>query len=105
VFYCKDEEAIVDSLHEEFADKGLVVLAINVGETRKVVKNYLQQHPRTCRVVITSDTNLAAMYQANVYPIYVVIDREGNIAAEQHGASGAQGLRNMLRRAGVAVDD
>jgi hypothetical protein len=29
---------------------------------------------------MTEDTNLA-MYQANSYPIYVVIDRDGNIPA------------------------
>ncbi len=34
------------------------------------------------------DTNLAAMYAATVYPIYVVIDRQGNIAGTQRGAAG-----------------
>jgi hypothetical protein len=33
------------------------------------VKKYLEQHPRSCRIVLTEGTNLAAMYQANVYPI------------------------------------
>jgi hypothetical protein len=31
-------------------------------------------------------TNLAAMYQATVYPIYMVIDRDGFIAATQRDA-------------------
>ncbi len=41
------------------------------------------------------------MYQANSYPIYVVIDRDGNIAGEQRGAGGERSLRRMLRQAGV----
>jgi len=41
------------------------------------------------------------MYNAQVYPIYVVVDRDGNIAAEQRGAAGIRGLRQMLRRAGL----
>ena len=64
------------------------MLSVNVGESKKTVKKYLEQHPRACRVVLTEDTNLAAMYQASSYPIYVVIDRQGNLAGEQRGAAG-----------------
>jgi thiol-disulfide isomerase/thioredoxin len=103
--YCKNEEALVDGIDHEFADKGLVVLAIDVAESKKKVKQYLQQNPRTCRIVLTEDTNLAAMYQANSYPIYVVIDRDGNIAGEQRGAAGERALRGLLRRAGVGAEE
>ena len=87
--YCKREQPLIDSLDKEFHDQGLVVLAIDVNESKKTVKKYLEENPRSCRIVLTEDTNLAAMYAANSYPIYVVIDRDGNIAAEQHGAAGA----------------
>lgn len=36
-----------------------------------------------------------------IYLIYVVEDRDGNIAAEQRGAAGERGLPRMLRRAGL----
>jgi thiol-disulfide isomerase/thioredoxin len=84
--YCKDEESLVDAVDHDLSSKGLVVLAVNVAESKKTVKEYLREHPRACRIVMTSDTNLAAMYQANSYPIYVVIDRDGNIAGEQRGS-------------------
>ena len=102
--YCKKEQSLVDSIDHEFAGKGVVVLAIDVAESKKKVRQYLQDSPRSCRVVLTEDTNLAAMYQANSYPIYVVIDRDGNIAAEQRGAGGERSLRRMLRKAGVEAD-
>jgi len=103
--YCADEATIVDQLGKEFADKGLIVLAINVGESKKTVKKYLDAHPRNCRIVLMEDTNLAAMYAATVYPIYVIVDREGNIAAEQRGAGGERALRRNLARAGIAAPD
>jgi len=102
--YCRGEQSLVDDLDHEFADKGLVVLAIDVGEAKKTVKKYLADHPRSCRIVLNEDTNLAAMYAANVYPIYVVIDRDGDIAATQRGASGERGLRRLLRLAGLESD-
>jgi len=99
--YCEEESALVDNIANEFKSKDLIVLAVNVLEADKTVKNYLLQHPRSVPIVLTKDTNLAAMYNAQVYPIYVVVDRDGNIAAEQRGAAGERGLRRILRRAGL----
>ena len=99
--YCHQEEPLVEAINQEFSDKGLIVLAIDVAESKKTVKKYLEQHPRACRIVLTEDTNLAAMYQANEYPIYVVIDRDGNIAGEQHGAAGEKALRRLLASADI----
>ena len=103
--YCHDEEPLVEQISKEFADKGLIVLAIDVAESKKMVKKYLEQHPRSCRIVLTEDTNLAAMYQANVYPIYVVIGRDGNIAGEQRGAAGERALRGLLANAGIEAGE
>ena len=99
--YCEAEASIVDDVAKEFADKGLIVLAVDVLEPDQKVKKYLAEHPRSVPIVLTKDTNLAAMYNAQSYPIYVVIDRDGNIAAEQRGAAGEVALRRLLKRAGL----
>jgi len=99
--FCVAEADYVDKLDKQYRDKGLIVLAINVGEPKKLVKKYLEQHPRSCRIVLMEDTNLAAMYQANVYPIYVLIDRDGTIAGTQRGAAGERALRRLLMRTGL----
>ena len=103
--YCKSEEALVNDITAEFADKGLIVLAVDVAESKKKVLQYLKEHPRKCRIVLTDDTNLAAMYAANSYPIYVVIDRDGNVSDEQRGAGGERAIRRMLERAGLESKD
>lgn len=102
--YCEEEAQLVDDIAKEFRGKDLIVLAVDVLEPDKTVKNYLIEHPRSVPIVLTKDTNLAAMYNAQVYPIYVVVDRDGNIAGEQHGAAGERGLRRLLRRAGLDSD-
>jgi thiol-disulfide isomerase/thioredoxin len=99
--YCEEEASLVDNIAKEFKDKNLIVLAVDVLESDQVVKKYLAEHPRSVPIVLTKDTNLAAMYNAQVYPIYVVVDRDGNIAGEQHGAAGERSLRRMLKQAGV----
>jgi cytochrome c biogenesis protein CcmG/thiol:disulfide interchange protein DsbE len=99
--YCEAEASMVDDVAKEFADKGLIVLAVDVLEPDQKVKKYMAEHPRSVPIVLTKDTNLAAMYNAQSYPIYVVIDRDGNIAAEQRGAAGDAALRRLLKRAGL----
>lgn len=103
--YCEEEASLVDDIAKEFSGKDLIVLAVDVLEPDQKVKKYLAQHPRSVPIVLTKDTNLAAMYNAQVYPIYVVIDRDGNIAAEQRGSAGERGLHRMLRRAGLQSQD
>ena len=103
--FCADEAAFVDKIGHELAGKGLVLLAINVGESKKTVKKYLEQHPRNCKIVMMEDTNLAAMYAATVYPIYVVIDRDGFIAGTQRGAGGEEALRGLIARGGIQSAD
>lgn len=99
--YCKSEESLVNDITKEFADKGLIVIAVDVAESKKKVVEYLKEHPRKCRIVLTGDTNLAAMYAANSYPIYVVVDRDGKIVDTQRGAGGERALRRMLEGAGL----
>lgn len=103
--FCADEAAFVDKIGKELAPKGLILLAIDVGESKKTVKKYLDQHPRTCKIVMMEDTNLAAMYQATAYPIYVVIDRDGFIVGTQRGAGGEEALRRLITRAGIESEE
>jgi len=103
--YCKSEEPLVNDITKEFANKGLIVLAVDVAESKKKVVEYLKEHPRKCRIVLTGDTNLAAMYAANSYPIYVVVDRDGKIVDTQRGAGGERSLRRMLENAGLESKD
>ena len=99
--FCRGDQPVVDDLTREFADRGLVVLAVDYMEPKKTVKKYLAQMPRACKVVLTEDTNLAAMYAAKSFPLYVVIDRDGNVAGTQKGAGGAGSLRRLLAKAGL----
>jgi len=103
--YCEQEASLVDDIAKEFSKEGLIVLAVDVLEPDQKVKKYVAEHPRSVPIVLTKDTNLAAMYNAKSYPIYVVIDRDGNIAGEQRGAAGERGLRLMLKRAGLETKD
>src|SRR5258708_10117266 len=103
--YCEKEAELVDDIAKELSGKGLIVLAVDVLEPDQKVKKYLAEHPRSVPIVLTKDTNLAAMYNAQVYPIYVVIDRACNIACEQRRAADDSALPSLLRRAGIEANE
>ncbi len=96
--YCKHDEPAVDAMVEEFSSKGLIVLAVDVREARKKVEKYLNDSPRACKIVLMEDTNLAAMFAAKTFPLYVLIDQNGKIASTKNGAAGPDGLRRMIRK-------
>ena len=99
--FCRRDQSAVDAVTRDFESRGLVVLAVNVGESKSKVKKYLQDSPRACKIVATEDTNLAALFAAHAYPLYVLIDRDGTIAGTQHGAGGEEALRQLLAKAGL----
>ena len=98
--YCRREQPAVDKLTKEFAND-LIVLAVNVGESKAKVTDYLTGSPRACNIVLTQDTNLAALFPAQGFPKYVVVDRTGKIKGNQDGAGGTLALRDLLAGAGL----
>lgn len=103
--YCKKDEPVIETLANEFGKNGLVILAVDMGEPRRRVKKYLEASPRSCKVVLAEDTTLAAICEARTYPMYVLIDRDGNVAATQHGAGGEGALRRLLGKAGLGSEE
>ena len=97
--YCKRDMPALESVGREFESQGLVVFGVNVGESKKHVKQFLEQSPRSSRVILTEDTNLAAVFEAKRFPLYVLIDRKGNLVGTQEGAGGEGALRRLLRKA------
>jgi thiol-disulfide isomerase/thioredoxin len=98
---CKSDQPVVEALLSEYANQGLLVLAVNMGEPKRKVKKYLEASPRSSKVALAEDTTLAAICGANSYPLYVLVDRDGQIAGVQRGAGGERALRHLLAKAGL----
>ena len=99
--YCRRDPPAVDKLQHAFAGKGLIVLAVDVGESEAVVRKYLKANPRSCRIVLNN--GLASRFGAHGFPYYVLIDRRGNIAGTQSGSGGEELLLDLLSRAGLSM--
>ena len=95
--YCRKDEPAVEQILKDHAKDGLIVLAINAAEPKAKVLDYLKEHPRTAKIVLTPETNLARIFDGAGVPAYILIDRESNVAAMQPGSGGLMALREMLK--------
>jgi len=99
--YCRRDQPAVDAVSQDFGEQRLLVLAVNAGESKSKVQQYLARSPRRVPVVLMEKTNLAALFPAHAYPYYVAVDADGKIAGELRGSGGEEALRRLLHRAGL----
>ncbi|QOY87357.1 TlpA family protein disulfide reductase [Paludibaculum fermentans] len=94
---CRRDQPAVDALVEEYGDR-LTVLAVSVNESERVVRKYLANSPRKGRIVLGGSTNLPAIFGANAFPHYVLLDAESRLKADVEGGIGDAGLHQLLKR-------
>jgi len=97
---CRGQEAAINDITRDFASDGLVVIAVDMDEDAQTVKDYLAVHSRSCQIALADDSDLVSAFSPSGVPYYVVIDREGSIAATAAGG-GEPWLRWALGRAGL----
>ncbi|HEY1203439.1 MAG: TlpA disulfide reductase family protein [Bryobacteraceae bacterium] len=102
--YCRQEQPSVDAIERRYYGRGLMVLAVDVGEPKEKVAAYLRRSPRRCRVVASEDTNLVEVLGSQGFPSYVLIGRDGRVAGRQSGARGEESLRHLLAKAGLDAE-
>jgi thiol-disulfide isomerase/thioredoxin len=100
--YCRRDQPIVDDLESRFAEQGLIVLAVNVGQPEAVVRAYLAQSPRSSHVVMDSDVHLARRYGGHGFPSYVLFNEQGKVVGSRIGSQEESELLALLARAGLS---
>ena len=81
-----------------------MIVGISVSEERAIVEKFLNEHPPSFPIVLTTENELPRPYRVGVFPTYIVIDRDGTIAAAVEGDQGFSDLRKLLKKAGLEVE-
>jgi electron-transferring-flavoprotein dehydrogenase len=98
---CRKSMPILERLNEEYKDQGLVILGVDVGEEREAVEAFLKKSPSAYPTVLSGESGILSAYQVGAYPTFVLIGRDGKVAAQQVGFGGEAALRGMLDKAGL----
>lgn len=81
-----------------------MIVGVSVSEDRSIVEKFLKAHPHDFPIVLTTENELPAAYQIGVFPTYIVIDLDGNVASAVEGDQGFSDLRKLLKKAGLEID-
>ena len=89
----------IEQIHQELKGEGLVVLAINLGEDRRMLSAWVKSRNVTSTVLFLDSPALGRSYAITATPTVYLIDRSGKLLGKAIGTrpwSGDKG-RALLR--------
>jgi len=97
---CLIELPHVQKLHQEYAGKGLTVLAITSEASERALP-FLEKSGYTFRCLVDAGLIVARKYGVRAIPFTVVIGRDGTIVEQMTGLQSEASLRTALKKAGL----
>jgi len=76
---CREEMPLLQATYEAYAQDGLVVLGVNMGESAQRVAGFAEDLGLTFPVLVDESTTVGALYRVRGAPTTYFIDREGVI--------------------------
>ena len=83
---CRSEMPYIQETYDEWSNKGLVVLAINIGESSSAVKEFVQSYGLSFLVLLDTKQDVAQQYNIRGIPTTFFIDKDGIIQVKIIGA-------------------
>lgn len=83
---CVFEMPFIQGIFEESSDTGLVILAVNIGETPSTVRDFIQAGNFSFPVLLDTSQDVALEYNVRGIPTTFLIDKDGIIQAIKVGA-------------------
>ncbi len=88
---CRAEMPFLQQIYEEWSDKGLVLLAIDIGEGPSQIKEFLEANNLSLPVLLDSNKSVAQKYNITAIPTTFFIDKDGIIQVKIIGAFPSKG--------------
>jgi peroxiredoxin len=76
---CVHEMPFVQEMYEMWSEKGLVLLAVNIGESQPQVRSFMQENRLSFPVLLDGTGEVAERYGVRGIPTTVLVDSEGVI--------------------------
>ena len=82
---CRRSFPWLNSMHEKYADNGLVIIGVNVDKERADASGFLQEYPARFRISYDPEGRLAEQYGVEGMPSSFVIGRDGQLMNKHLG--------------------
>ncbi len=82
---CRREMPAMERLHRAYAERGLAVVAVNVKESPREVKAFMEQMGLTFSAPLDPDGAVARSFGVRALPVTYLVDRDGKILWKAQG--------------------
>lgn len=93
---CETEMPYINNQYHQFKDKGVQVLAVDVGESKLAVSKFVQRHQLDFSVVIDNDSQVQAAYGIDPIPATFLIDKSGKVVKYFTGQMTEETVRDLM---------
>ena len=100
---CRRTFPLMEELHHRFANRGLIIVAVNEDKSRAAMDEFLKQYPVTFTVLRDAKKRLAAEIQAPL-PSSYVLDRAGKVHSIQPGAVTASRSKDFIKEIAALLE-
>jgi thiol-disulfide isomerase/thioredoxin len=96
---CRHEMPFIQQVFENWQGKDLVILTINLGESKEKVSEFMRSNALTFPVLLDTNTNTADKYNVTAIPTTFFIDANGVIQERRIGSySSTEDIENHVHR-------
>lgn len=94
--YCAEEMPIIDTIYNKYKEKGIVVLAVNVGQPREVAEAFVTNIKISYPVLLDTYSVTAKKYGVTGLPTTFILDRNGVIREKILGEAEKTAFEKMI---------
>jgi peroxiredoxin len=94
---CEKEMPEIDQLYNKYKDKGLVVLAVNVGQSKNSAEAFATKFHISYPVLLDTNSATTERYGVKAVPFTFVVDRKGVITKRILGETEKESFEKMIQ--------
>ena len=94
---CEKEMPEIDQLYNKYKDKGLVVLAINVGQSKNAAETFATRLHISYPVLLDTNSATTERYGVKAVPFTFVIDKKGVITKRILGETEKESFEKIIQ--------
>ena len=95
---CRIEMPYLQQIYEEWSDRRLVLLTVNIGESPSTVKQFMQVNNLSLPVLLDTSKSVSRKYMISGIPTTIFIDKDGIIRGRVIGAfTSKEAIERYLR--------
>lgn len=95
---CKAEMPDIEKLYQETKDTDLVILAVNVGEDKKTVQDFIANNKYNFSVLLDVKGEVSRLYQVTGIPTSYFIDTEGYLDDAVVGSLPLESMKEYVNK-------